>query len=132
MALVEFVEQQRADAFQHRIVLDHPGENALGDHLDPRRRRDLVLEADAVADRLPDGLAQLPRHELRGAARGHPARLQHHDLPALQPRRIEQGQRHLRGLAGTGRGFQHQRGCEARLSAMAAAGGRWGKCMVRL
>jgi hypothetical protein len=37
MALVEFVEQQRADAFQHRIVLQHPGEDAFGDHLDPGR-----------------------------------------------------------------------------------------------
>ncbi len=38
--LMEFVEQQRADAFQHRIVLQHAGEDAFGDDFDPCRRAD--------------------------------------------------------------------------------------------
>ena len=108
VALVEFVEQDRADLFQHRVVLQHAGQDAFGDHLDARARRNLVLEADAVADGAAHLFAQLPRHEQRGAACGHPARLQQDDLPAQQPRRIQQRQRHLGGLAGAGRGFQHQ------------------------
>ena len=108
MALVELVEQQRADAFQRRVVLDHAGEDAFGDDFDPRRRRHLVLEADAVADGVADLFAALLRHEVGGGARGDAARFQHHDLPSGQPRRIEQRRRHLRGLAGAGRRFQHQ------------------------
>ena len=108
VAFVELVEHDRADAFERGIVLDHAGEDALGDHLDPRRCRDLVVEADAVADRLADLLAALPRHEVGGGARGDAARFQHQDLAAGEPRRIEQRRRHLRGLAGTGRRFQHE------------------------
>ena len=108
VALVEFVEQQRADAFQQRVVLQHAGEDALGDHLDAGARGNLVLEADAVADGLADRFAELPGHELGGAARGDAARLQHQNAAALQPGRIEQRQRHLGGLAGAGRGFEYQ------------------------
>ena len=57
---MELVEQQRADAAgavaaQLRVVLDHPGEDAFGDHLDAGPCRHPVLEADAIADRLADG-----------------------------------------------------------------------------
>jgi hypothetical protein len=38
VAFVEFVEQQRADAFEHRIVLQHAREDAFGDHFDARAR----------------------------------------------------------------------------------------------
>ena len=108
VALVELVEQQGADALQLRVVLDHPGQDAFGDHLDPGARRHPVLEADPVADRLADLLAELAGHEHRRAARRHPPRLQHHDPAPGQPRRIEQGQRHLGGLAGARRCLQHQ------------------------
>ncbi len=108
MTLVEFVEQQHADAFQHRVVLDQPGQDAFGDDFDAGARGGLVLEADAISHRLANRLAQLARHELRRAAGRHAARLQHHDLAAGQPRRVQQRQRHLGGLAGAGRRFQHQ------------------------
>ncbi|MBV5335725.1 hypothetical protein JZU48_01565, partial [bacterium] len=74
VALVELVEQQRADAVQQRVVLQHAGEDAFGDDLDAGTRGDPVLEADAVADGLADRLAELPRHELGGTARGDAAR----------------------------------------------------------
>ncbi len=108
VALVELVEQQRADAVQQRVVLQHAGEDAFGDDLDAGTRGDPVLEADAVADGLADRLAELPRHELGGTARGDATRFQHHDPAAMQPRRVEQRQRHLGGLAGAGRGFEYQ------------------------
>jgi hypothetical protein len=108
VALVEFVEQDRADALEQRIVLQHAGEDALGHDFDAGFRRDLVLEADAVTHGLADRLAQLPGHEAGSGARGDAARFQHHDLAALQPIRIQQRQRHLRGLARARRRFQHQ------------------------
>ena len=108
VAFVEFVEQQRADAFQHRVVLQHAGEDALGDHLDPRARADLVLETDAVADGFADRFAKLPGHEAGGSARGDAAWFQHHELAATQPLGIQQRQRHLGGLACAWRRFQHQ------------------------
>ena len=108
VAFVEFVEQQGTDAFQQRIVLQHAGEDAFGDHDDPGLRRDLVLEADAVADGLAHRLTELFRHEAGGGARGDPARLQHHDLLAAQPVGLQQRQRHPGGLARAGRCFQHE------------------------
>ncbi len=108
VALVELVEQDRAHAFQQRVVLQHAGEDALGDDLDAGVRPDLVLETDAITHRLADRFPQLLGHEAGGRARGHPARLQHHDAAARKPRCGQQRQRHLRGLARTRRRFQHQ------------------------
>ena len=72
-------------------------------------RRHLRLEADAVADRLAPPLSPRCRAmNLRGSARRDPPRLQHHDLAAGQPRRVEQCQRHLRGLARARWRLQHQ------------------------
>ena len=108
MALVEFVEHDRANAFQHRIVLQHPGQDAFGDHFYPCARRRLVVEADPVTHGFAHRFAELPGHEARGRTRGNAARFQHHDLAALQPGRIQQGQRHLGSLARARRRFQHQ------------------------
>lgn len=36
VALVEFVEQDRTDLFQHRVVLQHAGQDAFGDDFDAR------------------------------------------------------------------------------------------------
>ncbi len=108
MALMEFVEQDRADPAQFRIVLDQPREDTFGDYLDPRRCTYLRLEADAIANGAADLFTELLRHELRGRARGDSAWLQHHDLLPMQPSRIEQCQRHLGGLAGTRWRLQHE------------------------
>ena len=57
VALVHLVEQHRGDAGQFRVVLQPPGQHALGEHLDSRRRPDVALVAglvpDEVADRWP-------------------------------------------------------------------------------
>ncbi len=108
MALVELVEDQRADAVEQRVVLQHAGEDAFGDHLDAGARTDLRFEADAVADRLAGLFTACAGHEVRGRARGDAARLQHQQLAACKPGRVQQGRRHARGLAGAGRGLQHQ------------------------
>ena len=108
MALVEFVEQDRADAGELRIVLDHARQDAFGDDFDARRRRDAAFEADAVADRRADVFAALRGHEFGGCARGDAARFEHQDLAPAEPRRVEQCGRHLRRLAGAGRRFEHE------------------------
>ena len=112
-AFVEFVEQHGGDAGQFGIVEDLPREDAFGDDLDLRRARHFRAEPDAVADGLAGAFAQRLRHPLGAGAGRDPPRLQHDDLLALQPRRVEQRQRHPRGLAGAGRRHQH-RGVVAR------------------
>ena len=120
MAFVEFVEQDRRHALERRVVLDHAGEDAFGDHFDAGARRHLRFEADAVADGVAGRFAQLFRHEAGGGARGDAARFQHQDAAVAAPGRVQQGQRHLGGLAGAGRGFQHQ----ARMRGQAVEQGR--------
>ena len=91
-----------------------------------RARRDLALEADAVADRLARRLrrscfAMKPAAARAATRRGSSITI----LRPRQPRRVEQGQRHLRGLAGAGRRFEHEprmRG-EARADARGSSGG---------
>ena len=101
---MELVEDHRGHAVEHGIVEDQPGENALGDDLDPGAARDFGAEADAQPDRIADALAQRLRHAVCSGARGEPARLQHQN-PArfLRPIRARQHQRHPGGLASAGR-----------------------------
>ncbi len=68
---------------------------------------DLRAEAGAVADRLAGALAERGRHPLGGGAGGDAARLQHEKLAAGDPRLVQQSERHARGLARAGRGYQH-------------------------
>ncbi len=105
--LVKLVEQHGGHAGQFGIVEDLPRENSLGDDLDPRRARNFRAEANAIADGLAGALAERSRHPLGAGPRRDPPRLQHDDLPALQPGRVEQRQRHPRGLAGARRRHQH-------------------------
>jgi len=44
---------------------------------------------------------------VRGGACGEAARLEHHEALAAQPRLADQGERHPRGLAGTGWRLEH-------------------------
>ena len=107
MAFVEFVEQDRADAWQLGGVLDHPGQDAFGDDFDARCRGDLRFKANAIAYCLADAFTALRGHELGRRAGGDPARFEQQDLGAGEPVCIEQRGRHLRRLAGAGRCFQH-------------------------
>ena len=58
-ALVELVEDHQADAIQRRVPLQLAGEDALGDHLDPRARPHAGVEAHAIAHRVARVLAEL-------------------------------------------------------------------------
>ncbi len=100
-AFVEFVEDDEARALEFGIVLQAPRQDALGHHLDAGLGRDLAVETHRVTDGLADLLAQGFRHAVRRRPCRKPARLEHDDLLALEPWRIEKLQRHARRLAGT-------------------------------
>ena len=103
-AFVEFVKDQRADAGQVGVRLQHPGQDAFGHDLDiPARHR---IAAHPVADRLAGAFADLFGKTFGGRAGGKAAWFQHHDLAARQPG-IAHCQRHPRRLARAGRGLQH-------------------------
>ena len=108
-ALVEFVEQYRGDAVEHRIVEHKPGENSFGNEFDPRPARNFGPEAHPQAHRVADALVKRRRHALRGRARGEPARLEHQDAAVFRPIFAGENKRHPRGLAGPGRRHQHRR-----------------------
>ena len=108
-ALVELVEQHRADAGKLGIVKDHAGKDALGDDLDARPRPRFRDHPRAQADPLPDGLGQGVRHALRGCPRGNAARFQHQDLGGAEPAFVHQREGHARRLASARRGHEHGR-----------------------
>ena len=84
-ALVEFVEQHRGDAVEHRIVEDQRVK--MPSVMISMRvfARDFRAEPHAQAHRFADPLAQVLRHALGGGARGEPPRLQHQDAASLGP-----------------------------------------------
>src|SRR3546814_8655625 len=80
-------------SIEHRIVLDHAGEDAFGHHLDAGRGTHLVFEADAVAHRVADSFAACAGHEARRGACRHPPRFEHDDAAVAAPRRMQQCRR---------------------------------------
>ena len=71
---------------------------------------DHAVEADLVADFLPELRPALLRHARRQHARGQPAGLQHDHLALAQQPVIQQHLRHLRRFAGAGGRLQDQAG----------------------
>ena len=106
-AFVKFVEDQQAHAFQCRVVLQAPGEDAFGDHFDASVGADLAVEPNAITHGFADFLAQFTGQALRCRTRRQPARLEHQDGLPGQPRLVEQGQGHAGGFTGAGRCFEH-------------------------
>ena len=84
-ALVKFIKDHQPDAGQLRIVLQHTGENTLGDHLQPRGRSNAGFGAHPVPYRLARFFIQQFRQALRHIARRQPARLQQDNFPADAP-----------------------------------------------
>ena len=69
------------------------------------RLLDARFLAHSVADGFAGRFAERRRHARRDRARGEPARLEHHDFAAAQPRFIEQRNRNNGAFAGAGRRF---------------------------
>ncbi len=55
---MKFVEENRGDARQLRIVEDHAGKNAFGHYFDPGLGRYPVVESHAIADGFAHFLAE--------------------------------------------------------------------------
>ncbi|MNX62926.1 hypothetical protein D3C86_939070 [compost metagenome] len=106
-AFVKFIEDQQAYAFERRVVLQTPGEDAFGDHFDAGVGTDLAVEPNAIAHGFADLLPQLTGQPLRRCTRGQPAGFEHQDGLPGQPRFVEQGQGYAGGFTGTGRCFEH-------------------------
>ena len=106
MALVELVEEDRPDPGELAVAEHAAHEQPLGQEADPRARTADVLEADLVADRLPDVLAPLVRDPAGGQARGQAARLEDQDLTRDH---VEERGRDPGGLAAAGCGLDDER-----------------------
>ena len=110
---MEFIEDHAGDVREIRVLLQHAGENALGDHLDERVPAHARVHPGPIADGLAHGFAQGVRHARRHRAGRDAARLEHQDLPSLEPRAREQGERDDGALARARRSVeQHARVAE--------------------
>ena len=115
-AFMELVEDHAADARETRVVLQHPRENALGDHFDARLAAHACLEPGAKSDSAADGFAEQMRHAAGDGARRDAPRLEHQDLLPLEPGALEQEERHHGALAGARRSLeQHAAAVRQRL-----------------
>ena len=101
VALVDLVEDHRADAAELGVGDQPADEDALGDEDQPGLRGDLGVEADSVADLVADRAAALAGDAAGGQASGHAPRLEHQDLAGDH---VEEQRRHPRRLAGAGLG----------------------------
>ena len=106
-ALVELVEDHEPDPLQGGIRLDQPGQDALGEDLDPGGRAHRRFVPDPVADQLPDLLSGQCGHTTRRRPGGQAPGLEHQDSPALEPGLGQQAERHPGGLPGSGGGLEH-------------------------
>ena len=90
MALVKFIEENRGDAAQLRILDELAEQDSFGDEADAGAVRGDVFEADLVADFVAE-----PAVALGGDARGEEtggeaARLEDHDLAVAEQAAIEE------------------------------------------
>jgi len=105
-ALVELVEHHAGHAFQGGVSLQHPGEDAFGDDLDPRAWTNACFKPRAVADEFAGFFAAQHGHASCDRTGGDPPRFQHEDALVLPPRLLLQEQRDDGALAGPGRGLE--------------------------
>ena len=107
-ALVKLIEDHATRSFERRVALQHPREDTFGHDFDPGAAPDTRVCARAVANGRPACFSERVRHPFRHRTRGHATRLEHHDATGSQPAGLQQGERHDRALARTGRCRQHR------------------------
>ncbi len=90
IAFVDLVEDHQSDAGQFRVGLEPARQDALGDHLDARRRANPAFVAGLVSDGVTDLLAEDVRHPTRRRPGGQPPRFEHHDATAPEPGLVEE------------------------------------------
>ena len=113
MALVEFVEEDRGDAAQLRVLNQLAQENSFGDEPDARPRRGDVFEPDLVADFIAEPAPAFGRDPRCEQSRGETARLEDDDLSVAKEAVIEENLRDLGGFSRAGRGLDDEPGMSA-------------------
>lgn len=105
---MEFVKQDRSDAFEARIIENHAGEYAFRDDLDPRPRRNARHEAHTKTERFADTFTKRRSHAIGRRACRQPTRFEQDDLARLRPGLVQEGKRHPSGLAGARRSDENR------------------------
>ena len=82
---MEFIQDHQPHAGQFRIVLQHAGENALGNHFKARGRANAGFGTHPITYRFARFFVQQFRQSLRHVACGEPARLQQDDFSGNLP-----------------------------------------------
>ena len=103
-ALVEFVEDDRAEVGEQRILLQTSGKDAFGREEHGCRRAEAPVEPDVPPDFVANRPALLIRDASGEAPRRHAPRLEHDDGSVPGERRRDAGR-----LPGAGRGRDHGR-----------------------
>ena len=99
-ALVRLVDDDRVVAAQQRIALHLGEQHAVGEKLDDRVTRGLVVETDLAPDLAPPLHAEFLGHAARDGQRRHAPRLRTGDAPE---RAAPGGEAHFRNLRGFAR-----------------------------
>ena len=115
MALVEFVEKNRGNAAQLRILDELAQENAFGDEANPGALRGDVLETDLVADFIAETTVALGGDARGEETGGEAARLQDDDLAVAEQAVVEKNLRDLGGFSGTGGSLDDEAGMGAKV-----------------
>ena len=110
MALMEFVEKNRGDFSQPRIVDQLAQKNSLGDEPDTGARRSDVFEPDLVADFIAEPAVALGSDAGGEETGGKPARLKNNDLAVSEQAVIEENLRDLGGFSGAGGSLDDEAG----------------------
>ena len=100
---MKFVEQNRADAGQFRIVEDHARKHALGYDFNADLRARPGRQPRPEADRPREGFAQRMCHPLSRRTRGDTPGFKHENFAVFKPRRIENCERDAGCFAGARR-----------------------------
>ena len=115
MALVEFIEKNRRDTAQVRVLNQLAEKNSFGDETDARPRRGDVFEPDLVADLIAEPASAFGRDARCEQSRGETARLEDDDLSVAKEAVIEENLRDLGGFSRAGRGLDDEAGMNAEI-----------------
>ena len=105
---MKFVKDHQTHAGQFRIALQHAREHAFRHHFHARARTHLRIHTRAIADGRARLFTEQFRHPTCRVARRQATWLEHDDALVLQPRLIQQRERHACGLARAGRRLQNR------------------------
>src|SRR5437762_3467320 len=108
MAFMKFIEDDRLNAPERRVVDQLPEQNPFGFKLDACGAARQVLETDSIADLTPQLDAQFLCHPRCKQPGRKPARLENHNLAGSEQSVVEQHLRHLCRLAGPCRRLKNQ------------------------